>query len=120
LSVLATHIERDAIPARGPRFFREDEEVMFEFVIDGTNRIGPRLAMKDDSLKHPEAWAEFAAGEAAPEPEAPEQPARTAVTRTDADFAAFAGLLEPAPETSVRDGAAKIERATRRRKQEQG
>ena len=46
MNVMATKTERDAIPARGARFFRHGEAVMFEFVIDHTNRIGPRPAVK--------------------------------------------------------------------------
>lgn len=51
--------ERNAHFTRGPRFFRGPEAVMFEFVIDAGNVIGPRPATKADQAKHPAAWREF-------------------------------------------------------------
>lgn len=56
--------ERNAHFTRGPRFYREAGAVMFEFVIDAGNMIGPRLANKPDSEKHPEAWSAFTRAEA--------------------------------------------------------
>lgn len=55
-------IERTATPAKGARFYRVGEQVMFEFGIDGTNRIGPRPARKADKAEHPGAWSRFAEG----------------------------------------------------------
>src|SRR4051812_8856014 len=55
--------ERNAHFTRGPRFFREAGELMFEFIIDAGNVIGPRPATKADQANQPGAWAEFAAEE---------------------------------------------------------
>lgn len=52
-------VRRNAHFTRGPRFFREDGEVLFEFVIDATNVVGPRPAHDGDRVSHPEAWAQF-------------------------------------------------------------
>lgn len=57
--------ERNAHYTKGPRFFREDGVVMFEFVIDAGNVLGPRPANKSDSLKHDEAWAAFVTSDVA-------------------------------------------------------
>lgn len=54
-----TAIERNVIPSRGARFFREGGEILFEFVIDPTNIIGPRKAKERDSVDHAEAWGLF-------------------------------------------------------------
>lgn len=53
--------ERNALPSIGPRFYRDEPEgpVMFIFVIDGGNVVGPRPATKMDSVNHHLAWAEF-------------------------------------------------------------
>lgn len=51
--------ERNIMPARGPRFFREGGKVMFEFVIDTANRIGPHPASRRDQADHAGAWEEF-------------------------------------------------------------
>lgn len=56
-------VERNAHFTRGPRFFREGDQVMFEFVIDAGNVIGPRAATKGDSEKHAEAWTAFTRSE---------------------------------------------------------
>lgn len=50
-------IERNALPSRGARFFKDGRKTLFEFVIDPTNVIGPREATKADQDAHPEAWA---------------------------------------------------------------
>lgn len=52
--------ERNIKPAVGPRFFREGDEVMFEFIIDTANIIGPRPATRGDQTEHSGAWAAFA------------------------------------------------------------
>lgn len=57
-------VERNAHFTRGPRFFREGEAVLFEFVIDATNVLGPRPANDGDRRIHAEAWREFSRGEA--------------------------------------------------------
>lgn len=51
--------ERAAVVEKGPRFWREGDAVMFQFVIDGGNIIGPRPAVKADSEKHREAFDVF-------------------------------------------------------------
>lgn len=53
--------ERNLLPTIGPRFFRgESGEVMFEFVIDTANIVGPRPAKDSDREAHALAWREFA------------------------------------------------------------
>ena len=57
------------MPAPGPRFFRgEDGHPMFEFVIDSSNVIGPRVATRGDQDKHVGAWRMFADAEGAAGP----------------------------------------------------
>lgn len=73
-------VERNAHFTRGPRFFRESGVVMFEFVIDAGNVLGPRPATEADYEKHGEAAAAFKRADAL-----------TELARSDAD------LLEPAP-----------------------
>ena len=51
--------ERNIMPARGPRFFREGGEVLFQFVIDTTNILGPRPATRRDQQEHAGAWKAF-------------------------------------------------------------
>lgn len=70
-------MERAAHYTFGPRFFTEGDGVMFEFVIDSGNKVGPRPATDADKEKHAAAWAEFNGVEA---PAAPE-PAPPAVAR---------------------------------------
>jgi len=114
LNVLATKTERVAVPDRGACFFRANGTVMFEFVIDPTNKVGPRAASKADSEKHPQAWAAFATGETAEEPEVPEATARSFVEPKDMD--GFASRLGEPPQTPVREALGKIERRARRGK----
>lgn len=60
-------IRRNAHFTRGAKFFRDDEgAVMFEFVIDGLNSLGPRPAHDGDRRSHAEAWAAFEASDVAP------------------------------------------------------
>lgn len=62
--------ERNMLPQRGASFFRDpDGEVLFQFVVDTSNIIGPRKASKADSEKHSEAWSRFVHGEQPREPE---------------------------------------------------
>lgn len=104
-----TAIERNIMPQVGARFFRRDDAVMFEFVVDPNNIIGPRSATKADSEKHWGAWTEFTAGEVAPdvveivpdarEFEAPAPP----ITRVEPlKMDGFAAKLEPQPERQKR------------------
>lgn len=51
----------DAPPAREARFYREGDEVMFHFIIDEGNVIGPRPATKRDKWNHAAAWRAFSA-----------------------------------------------------------
>lgn len=55
--------ERNMLPDVGPVFFRENGEVMFRFVIDSGNVVGPRPATRRDQDQHPAAWSAFAAAE---------------------------------------------------------
>ncbi len=72
-------LERDAMPDRGAHFWVEDGEVMFRFVIDSGNVIGPRKATKADAEKHPLAWEALVASGALSAPPAPsEDPAPSA------------------------------------------
>lgn len=71
--------ERNAHFTRGPRFFREGDAVMFEFIIDAGNVLGPRPATKADSVKHDDAWVKFQRAEAL-----------SALAREDADVLADA------------------------------
>lgn len=57
-------LERNAYPVPGPKFERVDGEVLFSFVIDSSNVIGPRPASQADKEKHAGAWVEFSAREA--------------------------------------------------------
>lgn len=53
--------ERNMLPQRGASFFRDpDGQVLFQFVVDTSNVIGPRKATKADTEKHTEAWSRFA------------------------------------------------------------
>lgn len=63
--------ERAAHFTFGPRFFSEGDQIMFEFAIDGSNKIGPRPATDADKAKHPKAWAAFEAGDEPTEQSAP-------------------------------------------------
>jgi hypothetical protein len=55
--------ERNMLPVVGPSFFREGETVMFQFVVDSSNVLGPRPAKRTDQENHPGAWAQFAAAD---------------------------------------------------------
>jgi hypothetical protein len=53
-------VERNVLPARGPKFSRGPSgEVLFEFVIDATNIVGPRPAKTTDVRDHGGAFQEF-------------------------------------------------------------
>jgi hypothetical protein len=49
--------------APGARFLRDGETVLFAFVLDTANIVGPREATEEDKAEHPQAWAEFLAAE---------------------------------------------------------
>ena len=60
------------IGLRGAHFYRGPEgELLFVNHLDSSTRDGPRAAVKEDSLEHPEAWAKFAMGDDQAEPFAP-------------------------------------------------
>lgn len=54
-----SEIERNIMPKVGARFFRDSDEVMFEFVVDPNNIIGPRPATAGDRSAHAEAYRAF-------------------------------------------------------------
>lgn len=73
-------LDRNITVPRGPKFYRGDDgEVWFEFVLDPTNRIGPRPATAGDRSLHADAYRLFSSrdmGEA--QAVAPESPNRLA------------------------------------------
>lgn len=57
--------ERNVLPQVGPVFFRGDDgQVLFQFVIDTANIIGPRPATRADQERHAQAWGDLCAREA--------------------------------------------------------
>lgn len=60
---MVTAERRIAHTAPGPYFERIDGEVMFSFVIDPSNVIGPRLAKRSDQEKHAGEWVAFCEAE---------------------------------------------------------
>lgn len=62
MSGMRAQTERDMLPKVGATFFRDDKgELLFQFVVDSSNIIGPRPARRSDQENHAAAWAEFAA-----------------------------------------------------------
>jgi hypothetical protein len=59
MDVRRARSERNMLPLVGPSFFRDGEAVLFQFVIDPGNVIGPRPATDADKIKHAAAWAVF-------------------------------------------------------------
>jgi hypothetical protein len=47
------------LPKVGATFSRVDGEVVFTFIIDSANVIGPKPATRDLQKAHPAAWAAF-------------------------------------------------------------
>jgi hypothetical protein len=45
------------VSMRGPRFYREGDELMFVHHLDGSTQIGPRPATDEDRATHAEALA---------------------------------------------------------------
>ena len=70
------------IAAKGPRFFRADEGVMFEIQLDSRCKIGPRPMAEADARQYPQAWEDFTTGDPAepfePRLEAVDHPAAKA------------------------------------------
>jgi hypothetical protein len=58
--VCAAHVS-----SRGPRFFRADAGVMFEFTLDARSKVGPRPMIAADKHQYPGAWRAFEEGEQA-------------------------------------------------------
>lgn len=52
-------LEIDANPQIGPAFLRDGDQVLFRYVIDRSNIVGPRKATDADKDAHPGAWAAF-------------------------------------------------------------
>lgn len=55
-------LERD-MGGPGPQFERVDGKVVFRYVVDPSNVIGPREATTKDKTDYAGAWAEFEANE---------------------------------------------------------
>lgn len=68
--------EREVIVQRGAKFFRDHDTEMYEFVIDGGSKVGPRPATEEDKKTYPAEYALFQSQTAA-EPEAPKPNERT-------------------------------------------
>lgn len=52
-------VERNAHFTRGPRFFRHGDGVLFEFIIDASNVVGPRPARIGDVRTHGDEFKAF-------------------------------------------------------------
>lgn len=72
---------RDVLAVTGPSFWHDGDKLMFQFVIDPTNIIGPRPATEADAKAHPQAWAEFERSIAIAPPDPDEQPAEQPAER---------------------------------------
>jgi len=83
--------ERDMLPKVGASFFREDGKVLFRFVIDSGNVMGPRPATRDDQKKHPDAWTAFVAAEG------------VSVLDRDAEGGSGGSLPQESPAVPVKD-----------------
>lgn len=101
--------ERNALPTVAAAFWRENGEVMFQFVIDPGNIVGPRLANKADSENHPEAWFAFTSGdepeaviETVPDAVEPEPPAEPKTVVPEKDMDGFEERIAPAPPKAKR------------------
>jgi hypothetical protein len=51
------------IATKGPRFFRNGDQVMFEIQLDSRSKIGPRPMTASDKDQYPVAWEAFRDGE---------------------------------------------------------
>lgn len=60
--MLTRNRERSILAVPGAEFFDRDGEEMFQFIIDGGNIIGPRLATKTDKAQYPGEYAAFVQG----------------------------------------------------------
>jgi len=52
-------MERNAVPKRGPRFYREGERVLFECVFDRSTTIGPAAVTDAHREAYPREWQAF-------------------------------------------------------------
>lgn len=50
-----------SVSIRGPRFFKDGDDVMFVNHVDGSTREGPRKATRADKAKHAPAYEAFKA-----------------------------------------------------------
>ncbi len=109
--------ERNIMPKVGPRFFRDGDAVMFEFVVDPNNIIGPRPATKADSEKHREAFSEFAAADAPPVKVQSPTPMPTMAVMAERILAAQARAdLAPTVQAAVRVAKASAAKGKPKRK----
>lgn len=99
------------IAPRGPKFFVDQDAMMFVLYLDGSTREGPRAATREDSLAHPDAWSAFVADveaqEEARHEEAPPHPWRPLIEAITPD--------DHVDEGSVGDGSATPSRLQQRR-----
>lgn len=57
-------LQRSTVVRRGPRFWLGEEgKTMFELVLDGSTRFGPREATGDDKEEHQDAYERFLGGD---------------------------------------------------------
>lgn len=113
--------ERDVLPKIGPHFLLgSDGAVLFKFVVDVNNILGPRVASDADKATHPEAWARF---ERENPPESVKYDANASFVsglrhhaHMAEDGCSFDGPLEPDPEKAakLRAEAEAIEQPKRR------
>lgn len=96
--------ERNMLPKVGPSFSLVDGEVLFTFVIDSGNVVGPRPANRNDQQQHPEAWSAFAAA--------------SGVTALDRDASGQRGgsLPQESPAVAVQEAEPKPRKAPTRPK----
>lgn len=58
-------IERQITVTRGPFFFEQDGDLMFQFACDNSTIVGPMLARPSHIAEYPEAHAAFKSAQAA-------------------------------------------------------
>jgi hypothetical protein len=61
---MSAAIDRGAGIPRGPLFFRQGEDLMFQYGVDASNALGPRKAKPSDQADHPGAYNTFLEAEA--------------------------------------------------------
>lgn len=70
----STEYEINVVP--GPRFYDQDGETMFQYIVDRTASIGPRIATKRDAIENPGAWDAYAVPKGIAHPTPPQPQAR--------------------------------------------